>query len=260
MKKNFPVQHRFDARGFTLIELLVVIAIISLLVSILLPSLQKAKELANRAVCMSNQKSIGLAFAGYSSQYDGKLPWTAYHIYFANTPSWWPRLLSEYLELPISFTENFGIAYDAPVGNNTGPLFCPSDEQITSYYGTPISYGASYWLLRSPMGFTSGFKHAQVEQITYPSEAMLLTENKVGAWSSEERFWYMGAFPTWQVPEYDLIHEETNRHSGGMNILFLDSHVETWPTIDYIELGILGSHEANCKLRYGETYRPDGAP
>lgn len=54
-------------KGFTLIELLVVIAIIALLVSILMPSLSKARELAKRAVCSTNQKGIGTAMALYSS-------------------------------------------------------------------------------------------------------------------------------------------------------------------------------------------------
>lgn len=59
--------------GFTLIELLVVIAIISLLVSILLPSLTKAKELARRAVCASNLHQIGTGLAMYQSE-EGRLP------------------------------------------------------------------------------------------------------------------------------------------------------------------------------------------
>jgi prepilin-type N-terminal cleavage/methylation domain-containing protein/prepilin-type processing-associated H-X9-DG protein len=59
--------------GFTLIELLVVVAIISLLVSILLPSLAKAKELAKAVVCMNNEKNIGLAVNFYAEDYDDLL-------------------------------------------------------------------------------------------------------------------------------------------------------------------------------------------
>ena len=61
--------------GFTLIELLVVIAIIALLVSILLPALQKAKELARTTVCMTNLKSTGNAIAMYIAEYDMEAPW-----------------------------------------------------------------------------------------------------------------------------------------------------------------------------------------
>jgi prepilin-type N-terminal cleavage/methylation domain-containing protein/prepilin-type processing-associated H-X9-DG protein len=60
-------------RGFTLIELLVVIAIIALLLSILLPSLNKVKEIAKTTVCKTNFRSISMAWFMYSADYGDKL-------------------------------------------------------------------------------------------------------------------------------------------------------------------------------------------
>ena len=56
------------SKGFTLIELLVVVAIIALLVSMLLPTLSRARELARRAICRTNQKGIGTAIEMYKNQ------------------------------------------------------------------------------------------------------------------------------------------------------------------------------------------------
>lgn len=61
-------------KGFTLIELLVVIAIIALLLAILMPSLRKAKKVAQGVVCQSNLKQWGLVWGIYTNSYDGKFP------------------------------------------------------------------------------------------------------------------------------------------------------------------------------------------
>ena len=61
-------------KGFTLIELLVVVAIIALLISILLPSLSRARELAKRAVCASNLRGIGQGNHIYSNDNSESFP------------------------------------------------------------------------------------------------------------------------------------------------------------------------------------------
>ena len=67
---------RKPRRGFTLIELLVVISIIALLIAILLPSLAKAKELANRAVCSANIRGIIQVMFTYAQSNNNVFPCT----------------------------------------------------------------------------------------------------------------------------------------------------------------------------------------
>ena len=66
-------------KGFTLIELLVVVAIIALLVAILVPAVQRARELANRANCGGNLRGIDESAFAYSITYNGRYPIGYYH-------------------------------------------------------------------------------------------------------------------------------------------------------------------------------------
>ena len=77
-------------RAFTLVELLVVIAIIALLIAMLLPVLGRAKEQANRVVCLSNHKQLLMAIAFYCNDNKGYLPhcnWLGQES-VANCPGW----------------------------------------------------------------------------------------------------------------------------------------------------------------------------
>lgn len=89
-------------RAFTLIELLVVIAIIALLISILLPSLSRARELSKRLVCGSNLKGIGTSCKIYANDNQEKWPVPAFRKAAINTTG------ISYLanDVPVNFQRN----------------------------------------------------------------------------------------------------------------------------------------------------------
>ncbi|MDR3634941.1 MAG: DUF1559 domain-containing protein [Isosphaeraceae bacterium] len=137
-------------RGFTLIELLVVIAIIGVLVALLLPAVQAAREAARRAQCQNNLKQMGLALLNYESAYKA-FPPGGMSTYYApgdtpgNTPSGFsdnqyvdgvgtfPRILG-FMEYTDTFNNiNFSLDYNSLTGANltayttvVNSFLCPS--------------------------------------------------------------------------------------------------------------------------------------
>jgi prepilin-type N-terminal cleavage/methylation domain-containing protein len=67
-------QGLFHKKGFTLVELLVVIAIIGVLIALLLPAIQSARETGRRMTCLNNLKQWGLALNAYQEAHDGVYP------------------------------------------------------------------------------------------------------------------------------------------------------------------------------------------
>jgi prepilin-type N-terminal cleavage/methylation domain-containing protein/prepilin-type processing-associated H-X9-DG protein len=135
-------RRRRIGRGFTLIELLVVIAIIGVLIALLLPAVQSAREAARRAQCVNNLKQLALATHNYESS-NGSFP-------MGNFLQWYPAgnkyiqnygpflAITAYIEQSNAYNAlNTSVAiYLAPnstvSGIGLGLLWCPSDGKIVN--------------------------------------------------------------------------------------------------------------------------------
>jgi prepilin-type N-terminal cleavage/methylation domain-containing protein/prepilin-type processing-associated H-X9-DG protein len=117
-------------RAFTLIELLVVIAIIAVLIGLLLPAVQSAREAARRSQCVNNLKQIGIACHNYHDQM-GALP-GAYLVYNVTSFSALSMMLPQMEQAPLYNALNFALAYDDPTNETVrmaavNTFICPSD-------------------------------------------------------------------------------------------------------------------------------------
>src|SRR5208282_2265698 len=115
------------ARGFTLIELLVVIAIISVLIALLLPAVQSAREAARRAQCVNNLKQIGLALHNYHQTTDNFPLGASEYIVSTNATRnnnfQWDNWSCHIMMLPYMEMQPMYNACNFSVGNNEGINF-----------------------------------------------------------------------------------------------------------------------------------------
>jgi len=199
---------RIKTDGFTLIELLVVISIIALLLSILMPALNKVRMQAQLVTCLSNEKQISLAVLMYSNDYKDTLP-------DATTFYGWTR--------PIGYDNGWGGSWEAdqwwthfsPYFQNKkgefGPgklpslLKCRSDKvfAVTNQYSSYITRKAVdvYGCQAAPVKITKFYK---------PSGTVYLLER----YSHHDNPLLWWSFSTATIKRK-------------MNVMFIDGHVTT---------------------------------
>lgn len=208
--------------GFTLIELLIVIAIIAILLTILAPALDKARDAAKQAMCMSNQRGLSSAWVMYADDNKGRLcsprpgggaalkdrecSWIYWGAGWPWPDQWTPDQWEQ------SITQGALWPY---TGQLKGIFRCPAgelNEQIT--YTGFASMGWQVPLNRA----ADGDIYLRISSIPQPVErAVYIDEGKL---TPDFYSVYYNAEMWWDQPP--------NRHNEGVTMSFADSHAEYW--------------------------------
>ncbi len=246
-------------KGFTLIELLVVISIIALLLSILLPSLRKAKEQAQMVICSTRQKNVLTAVNLYAADWDSKLPPSIQGRDVnprTGEVGWWtiPNRVKYYYGTGRemnggSLIDQFG-SYLA----KTEYLNCPMPRQSLAWQDrfyetgddeTIRTLNSSYFFLWNYLRF----EHAGLKPKKGGDELMIMDYftcgggdiNGVGAWTSAHKMRDSSLHDfrdlEENIPEklrlYMKIQDISQIPSVKLNCGFIDGHIERRNTADF---------------------------
>jgi len=228
--------------GFTLVELLIVIAIIALLVSILLPSLSKARQLARKAVCSTNLRGLAVANSIYAEENDSHYVLAAKDMWGDNLKRWH----GERDEINEVFDPQEG-PMRPQLGSN-GIKQCPSFTDALETAGQSAAfeagcggygYNASYVGARTDRygAAAEAFLHsAAASDVRVPAETIMFTDTayaeevgdsrrKIAYSFCEPPFWQLqaGGPPSNSRPN-PTVHF---RHLGKANVAWMDGHVSS---------------------------------
>lgn len=243
---SHPSQNQRTFRpAFTLIELLVVVAIIALLLSILLPALGSARSQAKTVVCASNMHQMLLAMKYYSDDMRGYLPWIPgwppsyiYGPYQQNHQLliMWPYLKNyKFFRCPSATGVNsvkslFGKNLTLPPAGQTTNQSRYFVNRLDDYYEN-TAHANNWWPEFDPAKMDTDEFPELYTEYWYNDYSSHKVPDAAGQFIPKMNGGRIDAIPfgNYAVPlaEFDwYLESKQMRHNGGINLGFLDAHVE----------------------------------
>ena len=232
-------------RGFTLIELLIVIAIIAVLIAILMPMVTRAKEMANRTVCLSNIRQLQLGWLAYAEEHKGHFCTAGYG-------------KSAWLKIPQSLGDPPAVDFHNsllwPYVHDINAYYCPNDTRPVK--GQPDWGGGSWASYGMNTLIGNGYVNlGPLDGIAYDNQHPDLTMTKLTQIRHpESTFVFIEVHPIYGSPDYEppLINQHSfyvglpygmacsfhrrGNLAEGNTISFADGHAIFWTYVVPIDL------------------------